>query len=903
MEPSLAVFFVQVVKMIPKCHNIIALARVACPQYQTCGGLICEKSICGSFVRVTDFILRHTRSRHPSPNPHFFPSQMANRKPRNSVVDPDGNIIALRITGQNDKTDRSILACPIDGCGETSLLGAIGVKKHLLERHGWTHLGAPCAKCAKIVCIAAQSQHACNAAPKKPRIAPTDATFAVDGVGVGVYEGSLVGYVPGAGRRRFYWHKCALPDCGCGEYFDHAQAWSTHKAGVTGVKKFPCEFCGTNFANTSDCRKHSAACKGNPDQKPETCAGCSRVYRNGPAVRNHHKYCDEYKIKMGREKKVVCCLHPGCEFEGPYQSVVDFHYRTVHCTDRPFVCEVEGCLVACKTQAYLNKHMVKHIPTREYVCEMPKGEGYDRSNRKRRRTSSPCGRSFKSEHQLDVHQRLKHGERRFPCSECCHVAKSNVSLKTHWNAFHEKPESWYCTECNLHLYAKRFLENHMFIVHGVGTGYPCGQCGELFGENTLRRKHEQIHTLGKPLSVYISADEAEVGNIMRAPESALMTMEDPFAVKVVSQFRYMSISFDYAVLAEPNESVKALVEYDGGPHFRPWRSTSLAGQLAFLKQVHRDMNKSRLCRRDRIPLIRFTSDYLAADVDVQQRILDSIDEFFVPPAFQDYVLGNTFLGPLVKTALKGLVNPGTPTYEDAALLLSMLKTAGTLPIDDVEHKYWDAITAVFIRENYKKRIDELDAPTAAAFRRMLTTMPEFNQCSGDEVAAGDDDGEDIAEEDNVCDDDDDAGARIRVSSEVTNKQHQDALDNGIFMRCPHCPGTAPFRAGTEGAMALHRHMCVTHGPGFPIKCRACNTEFKSFDDLMTHMEHAHRRFRVFEFMCARCNVAFDNVQDFFRHCNDAHDASFPHGCTLRCPTCAVESATHARHWAHVKEHK
>lgn len=71
------------------------------------------------------------------------------------------------------------------------------------------------------------------------------------------------------------------------------------------------------------------------------------------------------------------------------------------------------------------------------------------------------------------------------------------------------------------------------------------------------------------------------------------------------------LRFDFAVM-NSDDSVKALVEYDGKQHFEPidW----FGGEEEFQKQVKRDKIKNEYCKKNNIPLIRIPYYYTTDEI-------------------------------------------------------------------------------------------------------------------------------------------------------------------------------------------------------------------------------------------------------------------------------------------------
>lgn len=168
---------------------------------------------------------------------------------------------------------------------------------------------------------------------------------------------------------------------------------------------------------------------------------------------------------------------PGCvdENEFRYRSNLVRHLEKDHANVFPLTCEIcQKRLVSELDQRY---HMTVHDPTLKY-CKV-------------------CDKQCVNLLELDDHNLIHCGIRRYTCHLCQHAFKTKASLKMHLVKHGINQRLCMCERCGRSFHHPQLLAKHIAGYCNDRT-YVCGLCNAQLGSMETLKRHKRTHTGERP---------------------------------------------------------------------------------------------------------------------------------------------------------------------------------------------------------------------------------------------------------------------------------------------------------------------------------------------------------------------------------------------------------------------
>ncbi|XP_068627326.1 zinc finger protein 660-like [Battus philenor] len=198
--------------------------------------------------------------------------------------------------------------------------------------------------------------------------------------------------------------------------------------------EYRCELCTLRFATPAVLRSHVSL-----HAERYRCGRCEALLR--PRARAKHAAACS---RRGTSDYVACHL---CANLFKDASGLQQHLRRVHNTKSGRVYPCSVCGEACRNQAAVRTHMLKHLKKKFACNECPAvySSPYTLNQHKKthqmgqeRHFCTTCGVSYTTRKSLMAHRRnsLNHQQTVFECSKCIRVFPHRRALEAHENKFH-----------------------------------------------------------------------------------------------------------------------------------------------------------------------------------------------------------------------------------------------------------------------------------------------------------------------------------------------------------------------------------------------------------------------------------------------------------------------------------
>ncbi|XP_054156315.1 putative zinc finger protein 730 [Oppia nitens] len=237
--------------------------------------------------------------------------------------------------------------------------------------------------------------------------------------------------------------------------------------------------CQQTLRTLRQYRKHQSTCLIN-------CSQCAKKYRCQRSYVNHqmkdHGLGGELPYK---------CDYIGCNYQTASLGLIRNHESITHSTDRPFVCNIDGCLKSFKTTSNLQSHQAIHSE-KKYVCNV-----------------DGCHKRFtrKKEYGRHLAEHMSEPTLKCPDNNCRQLFYTDREIYIHRRDYHKrkvksnnrkiyKQCDW--PDCD---YYGLSLKRHQ-IIHTGEKNYRCDwpECGKRFACKQKLIEHMNIHNNVKPFA-------------------------------------------------------------------------------------------------------------------------------------------------------------------------------------------------------------------------------------------------------------------------------------------------------------------------------------------------------------------------------------------------------------------
>ncbi|XP_034413749.1 uncharacterized protein LOC117748071 isoform X2 [Cyclopterus lumpus] len=321
----------------------------------------------------------------------------------------------------------------------------------------------------------------------------------------------------------------------CGEAFELKLTLTAHLLTHKERKPYRCKRCGSSFRSKFELRKHT---KIHTREKLHPCTDCGRHFSMAGTLQSHKRACTQSKNGaagetsqpdlvngVSSEVSVEPRSSEGLdsdeaargennpqEAEERPEAVVSSPHVNVMVNEEEEeepVCEEEAapdqasggedCTMQEEPEEQRQESNADiRITVKEVEDDLLNMSGGDPPGQEQQKSSYSCGlcgRNCGKMCALQIHMRIRSGEKPYKCSVCGKWFKYQSELRGHHKVhMAEKPFS--CPDCGKS-YTQWGHFNRHWLTHTGERSYHCSVCEESFNQLARLREHEKIHSRAK----------------------------------------------------------------------------------------------------------------------------------------------------------------------------------------------------------------------------------------------------------------------------------------------------------------------------------------------------------------------------------------------------------------------
>lgn len=199
-------------------------------------------------------------------------------------------------------------------------------------------------------------------------------------------------------------------------------------------------------------------------------------------------------------KRLICDL---CKAQFQSFHKLLRHMKLNHISERPFLCDFQGCLETFKTAISRDAHFRKVHDQSTIVCDICAKDikkqsivGHMQTHQTEKKFKCiECDISWGYKRSLDDHMKTVHSNmeiEKFLCKHCGREFNTKISYRMHERRMHTHENCIQCETCKNWYLNEKEHQDHVNVVHKGMKRYQCTICGAQLGRQHHLNRHIQM---------------------------------------------------------------------------------------------------------------------------------------------------------------------------------------------------------------------------------------------------------------------------------------------------------------------------------------------------------------------------------------------------------------------------